>query len=113
MKPKPFDFLILFSILFLGLFFTIKSFSKKGNSVIVDANGIQYEYSLKKDGIYKVEGTLGATTFEIKNGSVHILDSACPNKTCVFQGWANQIVCLPNKVSIKIKNNEEFDAISQ
>lgn len=113
MKPKFFDFLILFFILFVGFFLTINSFIKKGNSVIVEANEIRYEYSLKKEGIYKVEGLLGFTTFEIKNQSVRILDSTCPNKTCVSQSWSNQIVCLPNKVSIKIENNEEFDAISQ
>ena len=37
---------------------------------MVQANGIKYEYSLDKDGVYTVEGAIGPTTFEIKNNLV-------------------------------------------
>ena len=66
--------------------------------------------------MYTVEGELGPTTFEIKDGRVHITDSACPNKTCVAQGWHSPLVCLPNKVIITVKSEGgevEFDAISE
>lgn len=110
---KPLDIFVFIFILFLGFFLTFKTISKSGSSVIVNANGKRYEYSLEKDGIYSVQGALGITTFEIKNGAVHILDSACPNKTCVAQGWTSPIICLPNKVIIQIVNDGEIDAISQ
>lgn len=110
---KFLDIFVFIFILFLGFFLTFKTISNSGSSVIVDANGNRYEYSLEKDGIYSVQGALGLTTFEIKNGVVHILDSACPNKTCVAQGWSSSIICLPNKVIIQIVNDGEIDAISQ
>ncbi len=110
---KPLDIFIFIFILFLGFFLTFKTISKSGSSVIVDANGKRYEYSLEKEGIYSVQGALGLTSFEIKDDAVHILDSACPNKTCVAQGWTSPIICLPNKVIIQIVSDGEIDAISQ
>ena len=103
----------------LSIFLVKKSFLKKYGKVKVNANGTEYEYSLSQDGIYKVEGALGITVIEIKNKKVRILDSACPNKTCVNQDFANPIVCLPNKVIIQLEIESEnsspgdFDVVSQ
>lgn len=118
-KVRAADFVILIFLLMLSIFLVKKSFLKKYGKVKVNANGTEYEYSLSQDGIYKVEGALGITVIEIKNKKVRILDSACPNKTCVNQDFANPIVCLPNKVIIQLeiesKNSSpgDFDVVSQ
>ena len=118
-KVRAADFVILIFLLVLSIFLVKKSFLKKYGKVKVNANGTEYEYSLSQDGIYKVEGALGITVIEIKNKKVRILDSACPNKTCVNQDFANPIVCLPNKVIIQLeiesKNSSsgDFDVVSQ
>ncbi len=120
--PRPGDFLIFVITLGAAIFFTLKSanltFGEKSQKMTVEADGKKYEYSLKNDGIYNFEGKIGITTVEVKNGKAKIIDSACPNKTCVNQGYSNTIVCLPNKVIVKIQNNsengaEDFDAISK
>ena len=110
---KILDILLILFFLALGSFLTFKSFSKKGSIVKVKAGENQYEYSAKKDGIYKVQGSLGVTTFEIKEGKVRIIDSPCPNKTCVNQGWHSPLVCLPNNVIISLEEEGDFDAISE
>ncbi|MDD7014040.1 MAG: NusG domain II-containing protein [Spirochaetales bacterium] len=118
-KVRAADFVILIFLLVLSIFLVKKSFLKKYGKVKVNANGTEYEYSLSQDGIYKVEGALGITVIEIKNKKVRILDSACPNKTCVNQDFANPIVCLPNKVIIQLEIESEnsspgdFDVVSQ
>ncbi|MCI5522901.1 MAG: NusG domain II-containing protein [Spirochaetia bacterium] len=118
-KVRAADFVILIFLLVLSIFLVKKSFLKKYDKVKVNANGTEYEYSLSQDGIYKVEGALGITVIEIKNKKVRILDSACPNKTCVNQDFANPIVCLPNKVIIQLEIESEnsspgdFDVVSQ
>ena len=118
-KVRAADFVILIFLLVLSIFLVKKSFLKKYGKVKVNANGTEYEYSLSQDGIYKVEGALGITVVEIKNKKVRILDSACPNKTCVNQDFANPIVCLPNKVIIQLEIESEnsspgdFDVVSQ
>ncbi len=120
--PSPGDFLIFVITLGAAIFFTMKSvnfsFGGKSQKMTVEADGKKYEYSLKNDGIYNFEGKIGITTVEVKNSKARIIDSACPNKTCVNQGYSNTIVCLPNKIIVKIENNsengsEEFDAISK
>ena len=114
-KPgvKPLDFLIFVLVLICGVLFTVRGAVRKGSRVIVNAAGVKYEYSASKNGIYTVDGELGPTTFEIKDGRVRITDSPCPNKTCVAQGWHSPLVCLPNKVMITVEQGGEFDAISE
>lgn len=112
-KLRPLDFLLTITILSLGIFLTVKNLTHHGNIIKVNAAGNHYEYSAKKDGIYKVRGVLGITTFEIKDGRVHIIDSPCPNKTCVNQGWHSPLVCLPNNVIITVEDEGEFDAFSE
>lgn len=90
----------------------IKSGSQ--NKVVVEAAGETYEYALSKDGVYEVQGELGLTTIEISNGKVRIIDSPCPNKTCINQGLGSTLVCLPNKVIVTVVQEDgEFDAIVQ
>ena len=112
-KLRPLDFVFAGIVLGLGIFLTIKSFSQKGSIVTVNADGNRYEYSARQDGIYSVGGALGITTFEIKDGRVRIIDSPCPNKTCINQGWHSPLVCLPNTVIITLEAEGEFDAISE
>ena len=117
-KILPFDVILILTILLASLFL-MKNYGKKNNAkVSVLANGKRFEYSLQNDGIFNVQGALGKTSFEINNNKIRIIDSPCPNKTCIANGWSNFVVCLPNKVFIQIENsinnhNEvQFDAIS-
>lgn len=115
---KPFDFFILVAVIFFAVFSFLKIHKTKADEVLVTANGKEFSYSLEKDGIYTVKGVLGITTFEIQNGKIRIIDSPCPNKTCIAMGFSDIIVCLPNnvmiqKISHSQKNNGEIDAVSQ
>ena len=112
-KLRPFDLLFIITFLTLGIFMTAKNISQNGNVIKVNTGEEVYEYSAKPDGIYKVKGLIGITTFEIKDGRVRIIDSPCPNKTCINQGWHSPLVCLPNNVIITIENEGEFDALSE
>ena len=104
-KPgiKPLDILIIFLVLAGGVFFTVRGLGQKGSRIVVNAAGVKYEYSASQNGTYTVDGELGPTTFEIKDGRVRIIDSPCPSKTCISQGWHNPLVCLPNKVMISVE----------
>ena len=118
-RLKPLDILIILLVVAGGVFFTVRGTVTRGSRVSVNANGVHYEYSAATDGVYTVDGELGPTTFEIKDGRVRIIDSPCPNKTCVAQGWHSPLVCLPNKVMITIEGEAGaakeggFDAISE
>lgn len=122
-RLKPLDILIILLVVAGGVFFTVRGAVRKGSRVSVNANGVHYEYEATANGVYSVVGELGETSFEIKDGRVRIIDSPCPNKTCVAQGWHNPLVCLPNKVMITVEGEGgagagveqggELDAISE
>ena len=105
-----FDILIIILVAVAGIFLTVRGLGQKGSRVVVNAAGVKYEYSVELVGTYTVPGELGDTTFEIKNGRVRIIDSPCPNKTCISQGWHNPLVCLPNKVMITVEGEAAVKA---
>jgi hypothetical protein len=57
-----------------------------------------------------VTGYAGESYLEIREGRVHMVDSACPDKLCVKTGWISSpgesIVCLPNRVVIEITSGD-------
>lgn len=67
----------------------------------------------------KVEGFEGETLLQVRKDKIRILDSPCPDRDCVRQGWISRpgqiLVCLPNRVVVKIqsdKTQDELDGIS-
>lgn len=96
-KLKPLDLIILF----LTILLIICSFylnNKEGAYLLVEADGVHYEFPLSKDGKYSVKGILGVTVIEVKDGKARIISSPCPNKTCISSGYQSTLICLPNKV---------------
>lgn len=105
------DCIILILFIIAIVFSTI---SHTSTSLIVNADGSEYRFPLREDGIYEVEGALGTTTIEIRNGKVRFLSSPCPNKTCISNEFSNTVVCLPNKVIATVYGDmEEVDAIAR
>ena len=111
--PRPLDFLIAAIFLSAAVFSLILNRPQKGSVISVTADGKKYEYSLKQNGTYSVNGPLGKTVFQIMDGKVRIIDSPCAGKQCIHQGTNLPLVCLPNKVIITIEKNGEFDAVSE
>ena len=110
MSFRALDILIIILVAVAGIFLTVRGLGQKGSRVVVNAAGVKYEYSAELAGTYKVSGELGDTSFEIKDGRVRIIDSPCPNKTCIAQGWHNPLVCLPNKVMISVEGEASVKA---
>lgn len=112
-KPRPLDFIIAAFFLSGAVFSVILNRPQKGSVISVSADGRKYEYSLKQDGTYSVNGSLGKTVFQIKGGKVRIIDSPCAGKQCIHQGTNLPLVCLPNRVIITMEKDGEFDAVSE
>ncbi|MEE9258612.1 MAG: NusG domain II-containing protein [Nitrospinaceae bacterium] len=72
---------------------------------------------LSQDRHTHVEGPLGTTEVEIKNGKARIVRSPCKNKVCIKSGYiqyADRLsVCIPNKVVVRIlgENSRGVDTI--
>lgn len=61
---------------------------------------------LDKDRIINIDEGI---VVEIKDGKVRVKESTCKNQFCVDQGWSNHfpIICVPNRLSVVIKNKKE------
>lgn len=110
---RPLDFLIFAAIISLSIFSLKKANPQKGSIVHIHSEKGDFQYSLDKNAEYKVEGPLGETIVQVKDRKVRIIDSPCPGKTCISQGYHSPIVCMPNKVIVSIENYGEFDAVSE
>lgn len=57
----------------------------------------------------------GYNIIEIKDQSIRIIDADCPDKICIKSGFISEsgqsLVCLPHKLMIEIKSNDNKNNI--
>lgn len=72
------------------------------------------EMALTEDSSFTVEGDY-RNTVVIRDGKVSMESSSCPGKDCVHSGsihtTGRSIVCLPNRVEIRITGQSDIDAV--
>ncbi len=105
-------FIIIFFLFFV--FFLPKN---QGEKVIISVDKTNnFVYPLNQDKEIVVNGKLGTAKVVIKDGRVRILNSPCPLKICEKKGWISKkgdfIICIPNRVVIKI-TGKEYDAVTE
>ena len=75
------------------------------------------EISLDVDGRYPVSGPLGTAFLVVQKGRAHLENAPCPLKICEAMGSIDRsgqvIVCLPNRILLKVSGPEEVDAVSR
>ena len=73
-----------------------------------------YSQPLEQDGVYTVEGEY-TNTVTVRDGRVAVTASDCPGSDCVHSGWAKDagraIICLPNRMEIRLTGSSDVDAI--
>ena len=106
------DIIVVASLLLLSLaiLLTVNLTKKEGASAEVTVDGvIVAKYPLHTDGEYPLNG--GTNVLAIKDGRAYMIYSECPDHTCERTGKVKyvgeQIVCLPNKVSVKIIGSDD------
>ncbi|MDP4133144.1 MAG: NusG domain II-containing protein [Bacillota bacterium] len=102
--------LILVAVLLTGLL-VYKTMQGEGKSVIVTVNGDNYGvYSLDDDITVNIKGT---NTLVIKNRTADITEANCPDKICVkhkpISKSGDEIICLPNRVIVRISGKSLID----
>jgi len=111
-KPTLFDFIVLFIFLLLPVTFSYFLYTNHyfiGTSFveIYQNNNLLCKEPISKNQELKFHNF----TVEIKDNKVRMKESHCPYKICVHTGWISkpyqQIVCVPNRVLIKITSEEK------
>ena len=89
--------------------------SEEGNMVMIYQEGkLIQELSLDHDTEFVIEGDY-ENVVTVKDGKAAITKSDCPGTDCVHSGWIREagrsIVCLPNRVEIRIEGASEVDFV--
>jgi hypothetical protein len=75
------------------------------------------EFNLHRDQVLKIQGRMGISRIDIRNGKARFTHSPCTGKLCIQHGWVSRggdfVACLPNRVSVEVRTaSEHFDAIN-
>ena len=103
-----------FAIL-VGVLFWTSVGAQEGSMVSVYQDGkLVKELSLSDTTEFTVEGDY-TNVISVKDGKAAITESDCPGTDCVHSGWIHDagrsIVCLPNRVEIRIEGASEVDFV--
>jgi len=109
---------ILATITVLSLYPLLWGGLSPATHIIVHAPGAEpITLSLQNNQLKRIDGKIGSSTIEIKNGFARFIDSPCHSKVCIHYGWLKQsgeaIACLPNGITLSlIGGDSRFDAIN-
>lgn len=106
-KKHRIDIIVIASLLLLSLIvlLVVNLTKKDGARAEVTINGkVVAQYPLSVDAEYVLNG--GTNVLTVKGGVAYMTYSQCPDHTCENTGKVKyvgeQIVCLPNELSIRI-----------
>jgi hypothetical protein len=118
---KKNDLILIGILLALGIIMLviINAAKSEGSRVLITVDGREEAIlELDKDIVYVIEGDNGErNVLEIKDGHADMTEANCPDKLCVKHRdihYDNEtIICLPNKVVIRIIDGEDsgLDAV--
>ncbi len=111
------DWLAILLVALIAVACVVAYIPKGGNAqenvaMIFRDGQLLYELPLEKDTVVEVEGDY-TNTVTISGGRASITGSDCPGEDCVHSGWISSagrsIVCLPNRVELRISGSSQVD----
>ena len=107
--------MVAVAAILVSVIFWTKVGSEEGNMVMIYQDGsLIRELSLGTDTEVVIEGDY-ENVVTIKDGKAAITRSDCPGTDCVHSGWIHEagrsIVCLPNRVELRIEGTSEVDFV--
>jgi hypothetical protein len=109
MRLKPLDIVIAITAAAAIAFLAVSAYGPGGGqiSAVLKGRDGEWVYPLSADRELHVAGPLGDTIVAIRDKTVRIIDSPCPNKTCIAAGSIDApgqwLACLPNQVFVSIE----------
>lgn len=71
--------------------------------------------NLMIDREYTVDGELGEVILEVKDGKIRVKSENSPRHICSKEGYTSSqskpIICLPNKIIIKVRDDDDIDGV--
>ena len=116
---KALFIIFLLSLALSGIFFLQRKFAEEKNlhAEIMQDSRIVRTIELKKGESYDIPIKAdGFNLISVRDGSISITSSDCRNEDCMKMGTISHggesIICLPNRLSIRISGSSEVDGAS-
>lgn len=116
MKPRTGDFIIAAAVLFLAAAVWAYPFlgtETAGGRVEIEHDGARVRTLLLSES---TAINVGGCEIRTENGEAYVADADCPDRVCVNTGKISRagqsIICIPNKLSVKITGKGSFDALA-
>lgn len=119
MKLKPFDIVSIAVAVLVVAAFSVFAYGDRaeGSQVRIETEDASFIYPIDEDRELDVEGPIGHTHVEIRDGRVRITESPCREKICIAGGWVKRadewVACLPNRVFLRVQGGEETGVDAQ
>ena len=116
---KKADFLIIFIVLICSVLIYFSPTKQENYKILIYVNGklkneIDYNDSLNEK--FTVSSEFGKNVVKIDKNGVKVTESTCADGLEIKQGYINKkgqsLICLPNRLVIKLKSGDEYEAIS-
>lgn len=112
--------IILVSILVIiiaSLFIVLNMNQEKvKNAIVYYENDEILKINLNINKTYKVKGYNGEVKIVVKDKKIKVAQENSPLHLCSKQGYISKsyesIICLPNRIVIKLESNSDIDAIA-
>lgn len=108
-------FLVAAMAVMAAVFFLPKNTCAQNAVVQIYQDGqLVKELFLDEDQTIRLTGAY-SNTVEIRDGKAAITETDCPGADCVHSGWISSagrsIICLPNRVEVRIVGDAEVDFV--
>lgn len=104
-------FISIATILFINLF----SSADNNEALVYYENKVVLKIDMKINKKYIVKGYNGEVEIEVKDNKIRVKNEKSPLNICSKQGYVSNsytpIICLPNKIVVKINNKDIVDSI--
>lgn len=116
MRKKDFILIFVVSLIIAGAFgvnYFVNTKNVDSIEIYMD-NKLYKTYDINDKEEIKVKSKEGYNIVKIHDKGVEIIEASCPDKVCIHQGFitksSESIVCLPNKVHIKITTEDNHES---
>ena len=107
--------LILLLLISLSLIIINKTKKEGTTAIVYYENKEILKIDMNLDKEYTVQGLLGDVIIEVKENKIRVKKENSPNHICSKEGYISDstkpLICLPNKVVIKIVQSSDMDGV--
>lgn len=113
------DIKLILIVMFIVIISFVIIFINRGKgetATVYYEDKIIKKIDLSTDGEYTVSGYLGDVVLEVKDNRIRVKEENSNNHICSKEGYisdkGSSLICLPNKIIVKIENDKEIDEVA-